>query len=80
MVCSILYVCYASPMSEEEYDKTNPWILNKAIQLSERMLDSNKTANLLIIVLIVLAILPILGIGIALTRATAPINQIEISN
>lgn len=67
-------------MSEEEYDKTNPWILNKAIQLSERMLDSNKTANILIIVLIVLAILPILGIGIVLTRATAPVNQIEISN
>lgn len=67
-------------MSEEDYDKNNPWILNKMIELSERLLDSHESANLLIIVLIVLAIFPILGIGIVLTRAAAPLHQIEISN
>ena len=59
-------------MSEEDWDKTNPWILNKMIDMSERLLESNESANLLIIILIVLAVLPVLGIGVLLTRATAP--------
>ena len=67
-------------MSEEDYDKTNPWILNKMIKISERMLDSHESANILIIVLILLAVLPIFGIGVILTRATAPTHQVEIRN
>jgi len=67
-------------MSEEGGEKKNSGILNKAIGLSERMLDSNKSANILIIVCVGLSVLLALGIGITLTRATAPVHQVEISN
>ena len=67
-------------MSEEGDEKKNSGILSKAIALSERMLDSNKSANVLIIVCVMLSVLLALAIGITLTRATAPVHQIEISN
>ncbi len=67
-------------MEENEPDKTKPWILNKMIQISERLLDSDETANILITILVLLAFLPALGIGVTLTRATAPTHQVEISN
>ena len=50
------------------------------IQISERLLDSDETANILITILVLLAFLPALGIGVTLTRATAPTHQVEISN
>ncbi len=67
-------------MAEEDWDKTNPWILNKMIDISERMLDSHESANLLIIALVILSLFPILGIGVVLTQATAPTHQVEIRN
>ena len=68
-------------MSDEfEYDKSNPWILNKMIEISERLLASHKTANILIIVLILLSMLPLLGIGILVTRAIAPVDTAQSAN
>ena len=69
-------------MAEEDWEPGNPWILNKAFDLADRMLDSHESANVLISLLIILSILPILGIGILLTRGAAPATQqpIEIRN
>ncbi len=67
-------------MAEEDWEKTNPWILNKTFDLADKMLDSHESANVLISLLIVLSILPILGIGILLTRGAAPTPQVEIQN
>jgi len=67
-------------MSEEDYDKNNPWILNKLIALSERALESDKNANLVIIACVVLFVLIALGIGLTLTKATAPPHQVEVGN
>lgn len=67
-------------MAEEDWEKANPWILNKAFDLADKMLDSHESANVLISLLIVLSILPILGIGILLTRGAAPAQQVEIRN
>ncbi len=67
-------------MPENESDGTKRGITTKLVQISERLLDSNETANVLIIVLVVLAILPILGIGVILTSAAAPTYPTEISN
>lgn len=43
----------------------------------ERVLESKTSANLLILVLLILAALPISGIGIAVTRAAAPAHTLE---
>ncbi len=68
-------------MEEEEYyDKTNPWILNKVIKLSDRILSSDETANLLIIVLIILGGAALLGIGIITTQAIAPVGGVGVGN
>lgn len=66
-------------MAEEDWEPGNPWILNKAFDVADRILDSHESANVFIILLIVLSILPLLGIGILLTRAAAPAipQQIE---
>ncbi|OGG56765.1 hypothetical protein A2680_00050 [Candidatus Kaiserbacteria bacterium RIFCSPHIGHO2_01_FULL_55_37] len=67
-------------MLENEDDGAKPGITAKIVETSERLLDSNETANVLIIVLVVLAILPILGIGVILTSVTAPTYPTELSN
>ena len=68
-------------MAEEDWEPANPWILNKAFDLADKMLDSHESANVLISLLIILSILPILGIGILLTRGAAPAQQqVEIRN
>jgi len=67
-------------MAEEDWEVGNPWILNKVFDVADRILDSHESANVFIILLVVLAILPLLGIGILLTRAAAPSvpQQIEV--
>ncbi|GEM_PF-3690391 len=67
-------------MAKEDWEAGNPWILNKVFDVADRILDSHESANVFIILLVVLAILPLLGIGILLTRATAPSvpQQIEV--
>ena len=65
-------------MAEENWDPSNPWILNKMIDISERVLDSHESANVLIIVLIVLAVIAIVGVGFLLTYAAAPVYPAEI--
>ncbi|MDO8514041.1 MAG: hypothetical protein Q7S50_00685 [bacterium] len=65
---------------DDSYDKNNPWILNKMIAFSERLFESDKSANLVVIAFVVLFVLMALGIGITLTRATAPVHQVEASN
>ena len=67
-------------MLENEDDGAKPGITAKIVETSERLLDSNETANVLIIVLVVLAILPILGIGVILTSVPAPTYPTELSN
>ncbi|OGG50762.1 hypothetical protein A2763_02450 [Candidatus Kaiserbacteria bacterium RIFCSPHIGHO2_01_FULL_54_36] len=61
-------------MSDDEYqdDPTLPRFINRFIGLSERLLASQKSANLLIIVLILLTIIPAFGVGILVTRLAAP--------
>ncbi len=66
-------------MSEEDWDKSNPRILNKMIDLSERMLGTHESANILIVICIVLGALVAVGIGIVLTQAAAPVPQTVIS-
>ena len=79
-LCNIARICYAYPMAEEDWEAGNPWILNKVFDVADRILDSHESANVFIILLVVLAILPLLGIGILLTRAAAPSvpQQIEV--
>lgn len=67
-------------MSESEVENEDSGIVRKIVKVSEYLLDSNETANVLIAILIALAILPILGIGVILTSATEPVHQIEIRN
>lgn len=67
-------------MPESEVENEDGGIVRTIVKVSEYLLDSNETANVLIAILIALAILPILGIGVILTNATAPINPIEIGN
>ncbi len=67
-------------MSEDTYDNGNPWILNKMIALSERLLESDKSANILIIVLILLCLIPAFGIGILVTRGVAPLDTTQSSD
>ena len=67
-------------MSEDTHDPANPWILNVMIGLSERVLESNTSANILIIVLIILLAIPLLGIGIMTTRAIAPVDSTQVGN
>lgn len=64
----------------DSYDKNNPWILNKIIELSERLLESDKNANLLVPAFIVIFVLLALGLGITLTRAASPVSHAEVSN
>ena len=59
-------------MEKYEYDPAAPWILKKMIATSERLLESHKTANMLIIVLVILFLIPLLGIGILVTLSAAP--------
>ncbi len=67
-------------MAEEDWEKGTPRIIGKTLDWIDRMLDSHESANVLIILLIVLSILPLLGIGILLTRGAAPASQIEVQN
>lgn len=67
-------------MSEDTYDNGNPWILNKMIALSERLLESDKSANILITILILLTLIPAFGIGILVTRGAAPIETTQSSD
>ncbi len=59
-------------MAEEDWEPTNPWILNKIFDVADRILDSHESANVFIILLVVLLMLPLLGMGILLTRVAAP--------
>ena len=59
-------------MAEEDWEAGNPWIYNKVFDFADRILDSHESANVFIILLVVLLILPLLGMGILLTRAAAP--------
>lgn len=68
------------PEYEHEYDASYPWILNKMISVSERLLASQKNANILIIVLVLLTLLPAFGIGIVVTRAAAPATAERSAN
>ncbi len=67
-------------MTEQEWDDGTPKVFKKTLGWIDRMLDSHESANALIILLIVLSILPILGIGILLTRAANPVHQVEVRN
>ncbi len=67
-------------MAEEDWDKANPWILNKMIDLSERMLDSHESANLVIIFCVILSVLAAIALGVVLTQAAAPVHQMQILN
>lgn len=64
----------------EEWDDGTPKIFKKTVAWIDRMLDSHESANVLIILLIIIAILPLLGIGILLTRGAAPVQQVEMRN
>jgi len=79
-LCNPLRICYAYPMAEEDWEPGNPWILNKIFDVADRILDSHESANVFIILLIVLLILPVLGMGILLTRTVAPPTpqQVEV--
>ena len=67
-------------MAEEDWEPGNPWILNKVFDIADRILDSHESANVLIILLVVVLILPLLGMGVLLTRSVAPATpqQIEV--
>ncbi len=67
-------------MTEEEWNDGTPKVFKKTVSWIDRMLDSQESANVLIILLIVLSILPLLGIGILLTRAANPVPPVEIRN
>jgi len=69
-------------MAEEHWDKAIPHTYNKVVDWIDRMLDSHESANVLIILLIMLAIFPIIGMGVLLTRgaAPAPTPPMEIQN
>lgn len=47
-------------------------IFRSALMFFERVLESRSGSNILIVILIVLAALPLLGIGVVTTRAAAP--------
>lgn len=49
------------------------------IALSERMLESDKSANILITILILLSLIPAFGIGILTNRAIAPVDTSQSS-
>ena len=60
---------------DREEEKTG--IFQIVYAFYERILESKTSANLLIIALLILAALPIMGIGIAVTRAAAPAHTQE---
>ncbi|MEK7133682.1 MAG: hypothetical protein AAB804_01265 [Patescibacteria group bacterium] len=67
-------------MSENGQEEKKPGALGFVTTLSERILESQTSSNLLIIALIILVAIPFLGIGIMATRALAPVDRIEMSN
>ncbi len=67
-------------MSENAQKEKKSGILNSAVALSERILESNKSANLLIIVLIIIVAISFLGIGILVTDAGALVDIPQSSN
>lgn len=71
-LCKLALFCYAERMAEEDWEPGNPWIYNKIFDIADRILDSHESANVFIILLVVLLILPLLGMGILLTRVAAP--------
>lgn len=69
---------YTPAMSEDVHAEDagpeggQPLIMHRLTKMSERFFESDKSANVVIVVFVLLSILPLLGIGILLTRATAP--------
>jgi len=59
-------------MPEDLHEPGNPWILNKMIEWSERMLRTERNANILIIILIVFSVAVALTVGLLTTRLVAP--------
>lgn len=67
-------------MSEDVQEEKKSGIRNSFAALLERVLESNKSANLLIIVLVILVAIPFLGIGIFVTRAGPPTEVPQSGN
>ena len=58
-----------------------PWFLHKLIAISERMLETDKRANIVIIVLAILAALVFIGWGVLLLWGVAPpVNAQHLGN
>jgi len=63
-----------------EGEKNDSGVVSTVVDFYERIMESNTSANILIIILIILAALPMLGIGIVATRGAAPADLADSGN